>query len=127
MGLALIGLSEAATGLWALIAPRDFYDEFPAGAGSWVAALPPFNEHLVRDYGSALLGLAVLALAAAVMGGRRVLALALGVTAVAVVPHLAFHIAHAEESGAGSIVSLALNLLVPIALLVLIVRPKENR
>jgi len=46
---------------WILLAPKGFYDNFPGGSSHWVSALPPYNEHLERDFGAAGLGLAVLA------------------------------------------------------------------
>jgi len=46
-------------GFWALLAPRSFYDDFPGGGRSWVSALPPYNEHLVRDVGGLPSNLAV--------------------------------------------------------------------
>ncbi|MFL5906404.1 MAG: hypothetical protein ACJ75Z_02250, partial [Solirubrobacterales bacterium] len=46
--------------VWILIAPKGFYDSFPGGSVHWASALPPYNEHLERDFGGAALGLAVL-------------------------------------------------------------------
>ena len=39
--------------VWILIAPKGFYDNFPGGGTHWVSALPPYNEHLERDFGAA--------------------------------------------------------------------------
>ena len=47
--------------VWILAAPKGFYDTFPGGGTHWVSALPPYNEHLERDFGAAALGLTVLA------------------------------------------------------------------
>ena len=49
--------------VWILVAPKGFYDTFPASA-HLVSALPPCNEHLERDF-SAAAGLTVLAAASA--------------------------------------------------------------
>ena len=52
VGLVLLGLSQGAAALFALLAPRSFYDDFPVGGAHWVSAFAPYNEHLIRDYGA---------------------------------------------------------------------------
>ena len=47
-GLA-VGDPALVVGVWALVLPRSFYDDFPAAGRHWVSALGPYNEHLVRD------------------------------------------------------------------------------
>lgn len=127
IGLVLLGLGQGYAAVWALFAPRSFFDGFPGGGAHWVSALPPYNEHLVRDYGSAFLAIAALALVAAWLADRRVARVALAIWALAAAPHLAFHLSHPDEpsgaSGVASLATLALNLAVPLFLLVLI--PKE--
>ena len=49
-GLLGLGLVQLFDGLYALLAPRSFFDSFPLGRG-WVEALPAYNEHLTRDVG----------------------------------------------------------------------------
>lgn len=119
IGLLALGLGQGSVAGWALLDPRGFYDDFPGGGQHWVAALPPYNEHLVRDYGATLLALAVLALAAAAIAQLTLVRVALGVLVLAAVPHLAFHVANAGESGGGSIASLAVGALLPLLLLFL--------
>ena len=78
IGLIYLAVTIGVVAAWILIAPRDFYDDFPTGPSAWASALPPYNEHLLRDFGSAGLGLAVLAgLAAAWMDRRLVQAAAI--------------------------------------------------
>jgi hypothetical protein len=51
--LGVLLLIALVTGLWALLAPRSFYDSFPGGSGMhWVSADGPYNRHLVGDVGS---------------------------------------------------------------------------
>ena len=57
--LWLLTVPNVVTGAWALGWPRSFYDDFPGGGHAWVAALPSYNEHLVRDVGSLSLSLGV--------------------------------------------------------------------
>ena len=56
--LGILAAVQATDGLYALLAPRSFYDDFPVGRG-WVEALPAYSEHLVRDVGALFLATAV--------------------------------------------------------------------
>ena len=127
-GLALLGAGQAAAAVEALAAPRSFYGDFPVSGAHWVAAFAPYNEHLIRDYGASFLAISALALAAAWFGERRLVRVALAVWLVAAVPHLIFHAAHADTpggtSGALSLATLALDVVLPLALFVLV--PKET-
>jgi hypothetical protein len=127
VGLVLLGVGQGFAAAWALVAPRSFYDSFPVPGAHWVSALPPFNEHLIRDYGASFLAIATLALTAAWLADRRLVRVALVVWIVAAVPHLAFHLAHSGDPsgarGVASLVTLALNAFVPLFLLALV--PKE--
>src|SRR5919198_1414800 len=53
VGLVLLALPSAVIAAWSLISPRGFYDNFPGAGRHWVSALPPYNEHLLRDFGAA--------------------------------------------------------------------------
>ncbi len=76
--LGVLAVSEALIGGWALFAPASFYRSFPAAGHGWVALLPPYNEHLIRDVGSLSLALTVVLAAAAVTGQRLLSAVAVG-------------------------------------------------
>jgi len=89
-GLVGLGTLQAVNGLYALIAPRSFYDDYPFGRG-WVAALPQYSEHLVRDVGGLFLATAVVLLAAAVYLERRLVAVALIAFLAFSLPHSTFH------------------------------------
>jgi hypothetical protein len=128
LGLLVLAVGQGGAALFALFAPRSFYDDFPVSGADWVSALPPFNEHLVRDYGASFLALTVLALLAAWLADRRLVAVTCVVWVVSAVPHLVFHVANADApggfSGAVSLATLALNALLPLVLLHLV--RKEN-
>ena len=64
--LLSLGLPQGLIGVWALFAPRSFYDDFPVGTDGWVNVLGPFDEHLVTDVGALFIGLALLLTIAAV-------------------------------------------------------------
>jgi hypothetical protein len=120
--LALIYMSIALglVAAWILIAPKHFYDEFP-GPSQWVSALPPYNEHLIRDFGSAGLGLAVLAGLAAVWMERRLVQAAAVALFVGSLPHAVYHSTTTEAySTADNLFSLGgLYLQVALPLLIL--------
>jgi hypothetical protein len=93
IALSVLLLVALVTGLWALLAPRSFYDSFPGGNGMhWVSADGPYNRHLVSDVGSMYLALAALTVAAL---GRPASARLAGVVwLVFSVPHWLYHSAH---------------------------------
>src|SRR3954454_20080792 len=76
-GLAILSFVPAWIGIWATVAPRSFYDDFP-GWSSWVSPLGPYDEHLVRDVGAFQLGLLVVGLFALITLERRLAPAALG-------------------------------------------------
>jgi hypothetical protein len=83
-------------GIWAALAPRSFYDDFPGFGREWVRVDGPYNEHLVRDFGALNLALAVVTIAALITLSRPL------VIAVAVawltwsVPHFVYHLRHLD-------------------------------
>jgi hypothetical protein len=99
--LAILSLSAAEVGGWALVAPRSFYDSFPGLGRHWIAVTGPYNEHLVRDVGGLYVALLALSAWAAVRPTRdlsRVAGLAWSVFSV---PHLAYHAGHLDEFATG--------------------------
>ncbi|MDQ6722165.1 MAG: hypothetical protein M3077_08145 [Candidatus Dormibacteraeota bacterium] len=77
-----------ASGAWAFVAPRGFYDA--------IATYPPYNQHLIHDLGAFQLGLAA-ALIAGLLLRDALLAVLAGVTVGALL-HL---IAHIEDQSLG--------------------------
>jgi hypothetical protein len=121
-GLIYLAIAIGLVAAWILIAPRNFYDEFP-GPSHWVSALPPYNEHLIRDYGSAGMGLAVLAGLAAVWMQRRLVQAAAIALLVGTLPHAIYHSTTTEAySTADNLFSLGglyLEVLLPLLILYL--------
>ena len=121
-GLWYLCLTSAYVAIWILIAPKGFYNTFPTGPGHWVNRLPPYNEHLERDFGAAGLGLSVLAGLAAVWWQERRLVLATAIAFLAAsTPHLAYHLTTTEHYSTSdniqSLAGLALPVLVSLGLL----------
>jgi hypothetical protein len=130
-GLIFLTVTTGWLAVWILIAPRGFYDTFPGGGVHWVSALPPYNEHLERDFGATSLALAVLAGLAALWMDRRVIQAASISLLVAGVPHLVYHLTTTGHYSTGdnvaSITGLALDALLPLALLYLVSDHAQGR
>ena len=97
--LLALGIPQALIGLWALLAPRAFYDDFPTGTSGWVDVLGPFDEHLVTDVGALFVALGFLLCFAAV-SLRRGTAIAAAVSwLIFSVPHFGWHVFNLEPYG----------------------------
>lgn len=91
VGLLALGIPNALTGLWAVVAPEHWFEHFPGWDPRLAAAEPPYNPHLVTDAGAGLLASGVVLLAAAWLADRRSVRLAVVAHAAFAVPHTAFH------------------------------------
>lgn len=116
--LAVFGVAEVAVGIWAAAFPRSFYDRFPGWGWHWVRASGPYSEHLVRDFGGALMGLAVVALLCAAQPGRVVVLAMVGGWEVEAVPHFVYHLMHQDvlptTQDVANLIVLALAIVVPL-------------
>jgi hypothetical protein len=101
-GLLILASVALLPGVWGTLWPRSFFDDFPGAGNAWVAAFPPYNEHLVRDVGSFYLGYGILLLGAAVVTRRRLVQVALIAWTAATIPHALFHLRHLDELSGGS-------------------------
>jgi hypothetical protein len=96
-----LGVPQLSTGVWAILAPRSFFDDFPGFGPSLVGAEPPFNRHLITDVGAAFLATGVALVVAAVIARRTAVRLALVTYLVFAVPHTTYHAGH-EADGLSS-------------------------
>jgi hypothetical protein len=97
--LIYMAVAMGSVALYILLAPRTFYEDFP-GWAQWVSALPPYNEHLLRDFGSAGLGLAVLAALAGLWLDRRLVQAAAIALLAGNLPHTIYHFTTTESYSA---------------------------
>jgi hypothetical protein len=95
--LALVAAAQAEVGLWGELAPHSFYENFPGFGRHWVAPIGPYDEHLVRDYASAEIGLAVLLACAAVWFTRHVVLIAGAAFLAGTLPHFIFHLTTTDD------------------------------
>jgi hypothetical protein len=126
VGLLAFAAIELSLGVWTLAFPESFYNDVPT-----VALTPPFSEHLMRDFGGATLGLAIVLGAAGIWLERRVAIVALLAYLAFSVPHLVFHLGHLEGASAVETVVLvgvlAASVSIPLLLLVLALRIPRAR
>lgn len=94
IGLAVIALPQLITGLWAVLAPSNWYDNFPGVGPSLVAAEPPLNSHLATDAGAGFLATGVALLAAALVARRSGVYIALLAYLVFAAVHFIYHVSH---------------------------------
>jgi hypothetical protein len=117
-GVWFLTFVVVVVGLVATLAPRAFYDDVP-----WVNLMPPFSEHLMRDYGAMNLSLALVFVVAATTMERRMVRIALGAYLLFAIPHLIFHLTHLEHFTTAAAIWQTLLLtvaaLLPVALLIL--------
>ncbi|WP_410615940.1 hypothetical protein [Amycolatopsis sp. lyj-109] len=92
--LVVFGLVEAVVGIWPLVSPTGFYQDFPGFRTGWVSMDGPFNEHLLRDFGGLNLGLAALLIGTAVIGTTAVARLTAVSALLFGVPHFLYHLGH---------------------------------
>jgi len=121
LGVSLLAASALVVGVWALVLPRSFYDDFPAAGRSWVSALGPYNEHLVRDVGALNLALGTLLALAAILLERRLVQAALAAWLVYALPHFVFHATELDAlpflDNSLNLITLGLAVLLPLVLL----------
>src|SRR3954451_13467917 len=122
IALGYLALISLEIGLWAQFAPRSFFDHYPGLGRAWVGIDGPYNEHLVRDVGGLNLALAAVLIVASVTLSQLTIIAASLASLVYGVPHLVYHIAHADLLDGGDVVvslgGLALFAVIPIALIV---------
>jgi hypothetical protein len=123
IALGYLALVSLQIGVWAQFAPRSFYDDFPGLGRAWVAVDGPFNEHLVRDVGGLNLALAAVLITAMITLSRPLIIAAAIASLLYGVPHLVYHIAHADglatSDAVVSLGGLALFAVIPVALIAL--------
>jgi alkylhydroperoxidase family enzyme len=128
-GLLALALPQLAIGVWALVSPRGWFENFPGAGRSWLPLYEgDFDQHLVTDVGSTFLALGVILVLAAVWMDRRVVLAATIGYLVYQVPHSLYHFASDEVLTTGDQIAngvgLALVLFLALGIIVGTVRPR---
>jgi hypothetical protein len=125
-GLGLVAAAQAEVGIWGLASPRGFFTDFPGGGHHWVAAIGPYNEHLIRDYAASELGLALLVVAMAIWFERRLVLAGGAAFLLATIPHFAYHLtttgSYSTADNLASLASFVLELALVAAAILAVVR-----
>ncbi|MBB6567772.1 hypothetical protein HPO96_05175 [Kribbella sandramycini] len=123
--IALLAVQTAMVGVWASFLPVSFYEDGPLPFlnTGWTALLPPYNEHLMRDYGLMNLGFAVVLFYTLATMSSSMVRMSMAAYLVFAVPHTIFHLTHLEHLSTGGSIGLAITLgltvLLPLIVLVL--------
>ncbi len=91
IALGYLAIASAPLGIWGLLAPKSFYDNFPGLGRQWIANDGVYNEHLVRDVGALNLALIVLFVGAAWSLSRPLVFTACASSLAWGVPHFIYH------------------------------------
>jgi hypothetical protein len=122
-GLVVLALPSAVIAGWGLVAPHSFYKNFPGAGRHWVSALPPYNEHLLRDFSAASLAIVVFLVGAAIVLERRAIQIALIAFLAYSLPHLAYHLTttghYSTGDNVGSLGGFVVTITIAVALLAL--------
>ena len=120
---AVTAVVYLVTGIWATVAPRNWFETFPGFGEPLVAAEPPFNAHLTTDAGAGFLAVAVALLIAVALGDRLVMLVAAAALFAHAAPHFAFHILNPADyvnasTNVTSLTGLVVAAIIPIALFI---------
>jgi hypothetical protein len=116
LALAYLAISGLFVGVWASVAPRSFFSDFPGLGHMWTAADGRYNEHLVRDVGDLNLALVVVTIAACIWFSRSLAISAALAWIVYSAPHLAYHAFNLDVVSANDRVAEIVALAIPILL-----------
>jgi hypothetical protein len=93
LGIAL-AVPQTVVGIWAVLSPRAWYDDFPGLGPALAAAEPPYNAHLITDAGAGFLATGGLLLGACLLGGPAEIRIAAIGYLLFSAPHLVYHAAN---------------------------------
>ena len=86
-----LAVPQLVIGVWAVLAPKSWFESFPGFDPRLVAAEPPYNEHLATDVGAGFVATGLVLLVAAVWANRAAMGIALLAFAAFTFPHVVYH------------------------------------
>ena len=102
LGVAVtMAVPQVVIGVWAVIAPKSWFESFPGFDPRLVAAEPPYNEHLATDVGAGFVATGVALLVAAVWANRAAMRIALIAFVAFTLPHVVYHSTHPSDALTG--------------------------
>lgn len=122
-----VGIGQAFIGAWALVSPRDWFEQFPGVGHRWLALYGGgYDGHLAFDVGATFCALGVLLIVAAISLRRSLVTLAVLSYLTFSVPHAIYHLINdtllpsSGEIGDG--ITVTLTVVLPLAALVVAFR-----
>ncbi len=97
-----LAIPQLAIGLWATLAPKNWYENFPGVHPHLIVAEPPYNHHLATDAGIGFLCTGVGLVAAALWGRRSGVYVALITYGAFALPHVLYHALNPAPALSGS-------------------------
>jgi hypothetical protein len=96
-----LAVPQLVVGIWAIVAPRSWFDSFPGFGPRLVAAEPPYNQHLASDVGAGFLATGVALLVAVIWANRTGIQIALVAYVAFTLPHVLYHATHPAHALSG--------------------------
>jgi hypothetical protein len=130
VALVVLAAPNLFAGVWGLVAPEHWFDNFPGWAPRLAAAFPPFNEHLASDAAGGLFAAGVAAAIAVWWRRRDVVIVAMAAFLAFAFPHAVFHLAHPADALSGTqdlVSSVTLWIAVAISVAVVMVAFRTDR
>lgn len=128
--LGLVAVAQIEVGAWGEVAPRSFYENFPGFGRHWVSSIGAYDEHLIRDYASAEIGLAVLLACAAIWFTRQVVLIAGAAFLAGTLPHFIFHLTTTDKlpavDNALSLGGFVVEMVLVAAVMAIVLRPQRR-
>ncbi len=121
IALGYLAISSAPLGIWGLLAPQSFYENFPGLGRAWIALDGPYNEHLMRDVGALNLALIVLFVGAAISVSKPLVLTACASSLAWGIPHFLYHVFNTDGLSNGDIAGVLGGLSAFVALPIVII------
>jgi len=96
-----LAVPQLVVGVWAVLAPKSWFESFPGFDPRLVAAQPPYNEHLATDVGAGFVATGVVLLVAAVWANRAAMTIALVAFTAFTLPHVVYHASSPSDALTG--------------------------
>ena len=120
IGLYLLAAIDGLVGTWSLLWPSAFYQYFPGLGMHWVAAEGPYSQHVLTDFGGALLAIAAALALAAVVAQQQLIQVVLIAALIQSAQHLIFHLTHFAALPTRELVLERITLAAPVLLAVVL-------
>ena len=102
VGMVVLAVPQLAIGIWAMVTPHHWYENFPGVHPHLISAEPPYNAHLATDAGIGFFATGVGLVLAAALARRSGVYVALVTFLAFAGPHTLYHALHEAPGLTGS-------------------------